>query len=79
VAADTQLVANPDWCDLMLLRHLPYQVYNTSYEAYDIAHRCVRTRRWVPTEDDTACRLCGTDTETVVHVVLNCPVIAAKV
>jgi len=47
------LVANPDWWDLMLLRHLPYQVYNTSY---DIAHRCVRTRRWVRTEVDTTCR-----------------------
>ena len=44
------LVANPDWWDLMLLRHLPYQVYNTSY---DIAHLCVRTRRWVRIEDDT--------------------------
>jgi len=43
------LVANPGWWDLMLLRHLPYQVYNMSY---DIAHRCVRTRRWVQTEDD---------------------------
>ena len=60
----------------MLLRHLPYQVYNTSY---GIAHRCVRTRRWVRTEDDTTCRLCGTDTETVVHVVLHCPALAAKV
>jgi len=60
----------------MLLRHLLYQVYNTSY---DIAHRCVRTRRWVRTEDDTTCRLCGTDTETVVHVVLHCPALAAKV
>ena len=54
------LVANiPDWWDLMLLRHLPYQVYNTSY---DIAHRCVRTRRCVRTEEDTTCRLSGTDT-----------------
>ena len=70
------LVANPDWWDLMLLRHLPYQVYNTSY---DIAHRCVRTRRWMRIEDDTTCRLCGTDTETVAHVVLHCPALAAKV
>ena len=60
----------------MLLRHLSYQVYNTSN---DIAHRCVRTRRWVRTEDDTTCRLCGTDTETVVHVVLHCPALVAKV
>ena len=51
---------------------------NTSY---DIAHRyrCVRTRRWVRTEEDTTCRLCGTDTETVVHVVLHCPALVAKV
>ena len=70
------LVANPDWWDLMLSRQLPYQVFNTSY---DIAHRCVRTRRWVRTEDDTTCRLCGTDIETVVHVVLHCPALAAKV
>ena len=70
------LVANPDWWDLMLLRHLPYQIYNTSY---NIAHRCMRTRRWVRTEDDTTCRLCGTYTDTVVHVVLHCPVLATKV
>ena len=44
-----------------------------------MAHRCVRTRRWVRTEDDTTCRLCGTDTETVVYVVLHCPALAAKV
>ena len=59
-------------CDIIL----PYQVYNTSY---DIAHRCVRTRRLVRIEDDTTCRLCGTDTETVAHVVLHCPALAAKV
>jgi len=73
------LVANPDWWDLMLLRYLPHRVYNT---CYDIAHRCVRTRRWVRTEDDTTCRLCGTDTDNVVHVpdvVLHCSALAAKV
>jgi len=53
----------------MLLRHLPYLGYNTSY---DIAHWCVRTRWWVRTEDDTTWRLCGTDTETV-GAALPCP------
>ena len=28
--------------------------------------------------DDTTCRLCGTDTETVVHAVLHYPALAAK-
>jgi len=31
-------IDNPVWWDLMLLRHLPYRMFNTSYE---IAHRCV--------------------------------------
>ena len=60
----------------MLLQHLPYQVYNTSY---DIAHRCVRTRRWTRTDSITTCRVCGTHEEDVVHVVLQCPALAAKV
>ena len=53
-------------------------LYATNLQGYDIAHQCVRTHRWVQTEDDTTtCRLSGT--ETVVHVVLHCPALAAKV
>jgi len=62
-------------CDICPTRYI-IDVYNTSY---DIAHRCMCTRWWVRTEDDTTCRLCGTDTETVVHVVLHCPALATKV
>ena len=73
-AAACQLLQGDDWWRTMISKEVPWYVFNTSFE---IAHRAVATKTWARQPDET-CRRCGTGPETLQHVLLACPALAAR-